>query len=104
MNKLQLRKQALILESDLNRLALRAECQNLRSATGKFRFPGGKANWLLVAAPVAGFLATRWLRPRGAPANRWLSLAKWLPMAYSVWRGYQSFASKKTGAPPPPKP
>ena len=34
MTALQLRKKTLVLESELNRLALQAECERLREATG----------------------------------------------------------------------
>ena len=97
MNNLQLRKQALILESDLNRLTLRTECQNLRLAAGRFARPGRflNTNWLLAVAPVAGFLAVRWFRRRETPASRWLAAFKWLPPLYSLWRAFNSASSRE---------
>jgi hypothetical protein len=57
---LRLRKQTLVLESDLNRMALRSEWEVLRTAgswMGLFgRKEGGAARWPFVVTPLAGVL------------------------------------------------
>ena len=93
MNQLQLRKKTLILESDLNRLMLRGECQNLFNAAARHRLPGFNMRWLFAAAPVAGFLALRLLR-REAHRRRWFAVAKWLPTLYLMWRGFKATSQK----------
>jgi hypothetical protein len=92
LDSLQLRKQALILESELNRIALRAESQNLRSAT---KWVGHATQtcrklppWLLLLAPVAGFLVVRSLRRPASALSRFASMLKWVQPLYSLWRGF----------------
>jgi len=70
MTELQLRKQVLLLESDLNRLALRVECERLTGAgTWAGRLTGIRkavGPWALVLAPLAGVaLAAGLRRPTG---------------------------------------
>lgn len=73
MTALQLRKQTLLLESDLNRLALHAECRHLRNVGGR---AGCGANvrsairpLALLLAPVAGSVAALGLRRSGSGAG-----------------------------------
>jgi hypothetical protein len=58
MTAFKLHKRTLLVESDLNRLALRAEVQHLRAARkwmGFIQHPGRKlAPWALLLAPLAG--------------------------------------------------
>ena len=93
MNALQLRKKTLILESDLNRLMLRGECQNLFAAAERLRMPGLNRKWMIGVAPVAGFLAVRLIRWKSL-RHRWFSVVKWLPSLYLMWRGFKSASSK----------
>ncbi|MBU6400799.1 MAG: hypothetical protein KGS61_10805 [Verrucomicrobia bacterium] len=83
-------KRALVLESELNRFALRLECANLRVVAARF----GQATRLdrrlgpasLVLAAAGGLLlAGRVARSRGR-SNRWLTLLKSLLTLYGVWR------------------
>ena len=63
LTELDLQKQALVLESGLNRLTLQAEVQSLRSATSWVNDVTGAsrelAPLLVVLAPIAGFLMAR---------------------------------------------
>lgn len=92
LSPLALRKQALILESDLNRLALRAELGELRAATawvGEAAQTGRKfAPWLLLLAPVAGFLLVRNLRRSESRLGRLAALLHWVQPLFSLWRGF----------------
>ena len=92
LDPLQLRKQALILESGLNRLTLRAEVQNLRSATAwasdATQTCRTLAPWLLLLAPAAGFLAIRGLRRPESGIGRLAAVLKWVQPLYSLWRGF----------------
>jgi len=66
MTPLKLQKQALVLESDLNRLALHAELRQLRAVRtwANFLKHSGRemAPWALVLAPVGGVVVA--LGPR----------------------------------------
>lgn len=66
MTPLKLQRQALALESDLNRLALRAEFQQLRDArtwAGFMKRSGRElAPWALALAPLFGVVAALGLR------------------------------------------
>lgn len=89
--KLAAEKQALLVESSLNRLALQAEFQNLRSASGWMKTVTGSAGkytpFLLLLAPVAGFLLARGARGSGSWLGRSFTALKWIAPLYGVWRG-----------------
>jgi hypothetical protein len=95
LEQYRLQKQVLILESDLQRIALRAEWNNLRSATAWVNEAAGVGRkvspWLVLLAPVAGFIASRVLGRRRESRSLLLSLAKWIPTVLSLW---QSLARK----------
>jgi hypothetical protein len=84
---LELQKQALLLESGLNRVTLQAEFQSLRSAgawvTGASR---ELAPLMAVLAPLAGFLLVRKSRRSQGWLSRLLALAKWVPPVYRLWK------------------
>ncbi|MGA2175454.1 MAG: hypothetical protein ABSH38_10780 [Verrucomicrobiota bacterium] len=90
MTALQLRKQILLLESDLNRLRLLAECERLREAVGwvsRIREARRQiAPWALVLAPLAGVALALGIRRSGAGGgflSRALGLA---PSLIQLWR------------------
>jgi hypothetical protein len=90
MTALQLRKQILLLESDLNRLRLHAECECLRKAAGWVNCIKDArrqiAPWALVLAPVAGVALALGLRHSGSGGgflSRALGLA---PSLIQLWR------------------
>jgi hypothetical protein len=91
----RLQKQVLIFESNLHRLALRTEWDNLHSATAWMHNAAGIGRkvgpWLLLLAPVAGIFASRVLTHRRGSWRFLLSLARWIPRAFSWWK---SFAGK----------
>jgi len=101
LDKLSLEKQALVLESGLNRLALQAEFQHLRSATGWLREATRGAHeakpLLLVLAPIAGFLLARISRRPDSWSNRVAAALKWIAPLYQLWK---SFSSGRKGAEP----
>ena len=81
------RKQLLIAESDLNRLALRVEHENLRAATAYFDGAvRGFGPWLVPAAAVAGLLAANVLRKRSGTLSKVASLLRWTSPALALWR------------------
>jgi hypothetical protein len=94
LEPLRLQKQALLLESSLNRLTLQAEWQNLRQAGRRLTKPAqafGNVNpWLLFLAPVAGFLAVRSLRRQDSLLSRATSLLKWAAPLYRVWTRFRA--------------
>ena len=95
LEQYRLQKQVLILESDLQRLALRTEWDNLRSATAWMNEAAGIGRkvspWLFMLAPVAGFFASRVLGHRRGSWRFLLSLTRWIPRAFAWWK---SFAGK----------
>lgn len=85
LTELQERKRLLILQADLHRALLRAECVSmherlswLNEARDKMR---SASPWLAVGAVAGGLLA----------ASRWRKLAKWVPTALAAWRWVQKW-------------
>jgi hypothetical protein len=85
----RLRKQALLVESHLNRLAFDAEWQNVRAAaswareiaqTGRTLRP-----WLLLAAPLVGLLPGRGGLGSTGRLGRLLGLLRWVRPLLTVW-------------------
>jgi hypothetical protein len=101
---LALEKQTLVAESGLNRLAVQAELQNLRSATAwvheATRWPHKLGPLLTLLAPLGGFLLTRVSRHPDSWLNRIVTAAKWAAPLYTLWK---SFSTSGT-APEPPEP
>jgi hypothetical protein len=94
--RLRAQKQALVLESTLNRLALQTEAENLRSAASQIAEAAGSLRsvrlfnpFLLILAPVAGFFIVRSLRKNsGSLFDRILSAAKWIQPAIALWKSF----------------
>ncbi len=90
LDKLALERQALLAESSLNRLALQTEFQNLRSAAARVseaaRWPQKAGPLLLVLAPLAGFMLTRFARRPDSWFNRLAAAAKWIGPLYTLWK------------------
>ena len=91
LERLAMQRQALVAESELNRLILQAALQNLASAAGRLtNFTCGKGGPLMmVLGPLAGLLFRRTLQ-RHAPSwlSRAISAAKWVGPLYGLWKGY----------------
>ena len=92
LDKLNLQKQALLLESSLNRAALQADIQRLRSATtwvrGASIVSRGLTPWLTFLAPVAGFLVARRVRRSGSWFGRIVTAAKLAGPLYGLWKRF----------------
>jgi hypothetical protein len=95
---LELQKQALLLESGLNRVALQAEIQRLHSATAWVSDVAGASReltpLLVVLAPLAGFLFARRSRRPDSWLSRVAALAKWVGPLYRLWRSFAARRSK----------
>ena len=102
LEQLRLQKQALVLESSLNRYALRAEYQELRRAaawiSNAARSPRQFTPLLVVLAPLAGFLVARSLRRPESLFKRLVSAAKWIGPLYSLWRSYATLRKREPEA------
>ena len=106
LENFRLQKQALVLQSGLNRLTLRLELQQLRSATawmtGAARAPRQLAPLWIVLAPLAGFFLVRSFRRRPASLlNRLAAAAKWIGPLYKLWQGFSAGRKKGPEAAPP---
>jgi len=90
LDKLAVQKQALLVASSLNRLAIQAEVRNLRAATAWVRAAavGSEqfAPWLLSLTPIAGFLLAKVSRRPDSWLSRVLAAAKWVGPLYGVWK------------------
>jgi hypothetical protein len=98
MTELQLRKKTLLLESDLNRLRLRAELAQLREATDVGAhlkaLPQRLGPWAMALAPLAGIAAAIGLR-RSSPRAGFLQSALALaPELMRLWRTFSSSSEK----------
>ena len=93
MTALQLRKKALLLESNLNRLQLRAEIEQLREAADWTKNLHGLRQrlgpWALALAPLAGVAAALGFRRSAADGS---ILQKTLAIAPALIRLWRAFA------------
>jgi len=78
------RKRLILLQSDLQRAIIRAECIHLRDRFSWIEEAGEKwrtASPLIAAATaIAGFVSIRW-------GHRWL---QWIPAAVTAWKWFQN--------------
>jgi hypothetical protein len=92
LDELRVQKQALVLESSLNRAVLQAEIRSLRSATTWLReassFSRELSPLLTLLAPLAGFLVARGARRWGSWFNRIVTAVKWIGPLYGLWKRY----------------
>jgi hypothetical protein len=99
---LRQRKLALVIESDLNRLALRIDLQNLRAAATPLENVAAAARrirrWLLPLAPLAGLLAARIVRKRSGVLGKLVSLVRWVSLGLAVWRQFSAAGEKSPNA------
>jgi hypothetical protein len=97
------RKQALIIESNLNRIALQIECENLRTATRPLHEIGSAAHrmgpWLLPLAPLAGLLAAGFLRKRSGLLGTLASLLRSVPPVLALWQQFRRATGDRDAGP-----
>ena len=90
LEQLALQKQALLVESNLNRRALVAELGALRLAgtrlSNAIAAPGRLLPVLMGLAPVVGFFTARGLRRPVSFITRVTKLVKWVGPAISLYR------------------
>lgn len=104
--ELELRKRALVIESELNRLALRNDWQQVCEATqwiARVSHWWQQANpWLLLLAPVAGVVtARRVMHGEGGIISRAFGLLKWVRPILGLWRSFMTTPQEKGEANPP---
>lgn len=92
LDQLSLQKQALLLESSLNRAALQAEIRGLHSATTWVREAASVSRelspLLALLAPVAGFLVARGARRSASWFSRIVTAVKWIGPLYGLWKRF----------------
>jgi hypothetical protein len=92
LGRLAQQRKTLVAESDLNRLVLQSEIQNLRKALGWVgeagRWPRKLGPLMLVLAPLAGFLMARGTRRPDSWLNRLTAAAKWMGSLYTLWKAF----------------
>lgn len=85
MTDLAERKRLLVLQADLHRALLRAECATVRGRLNWWHEARNKMRsaspWLAVGAGAVGLLA----------ASGWRKLANWVPVGLAAWRWVQKF-------------
>jgi hypothetical protein len=94
LDKLAIQKQALLVESGMNRLALQAELNSLRSGTTWLSTATGGAgkftSLLPVVASVAGFLLARRARRSGSRLSQAAAVLKWIGPLYGLWQWFSA--------------
>ena len=97
---LELRRRELVLQSTLNRLALRMELHNLQTAlrpadrvVSSVRAAGP---WLMVLAPLAGIIAARGLRGNGSGFSKLIGLLKYLQPILALWKQFKTASGEAT--------
>jgi len=108
LNKLDVQKQTLLVESSLNRLVLRGDWQSLRSSAAWIKAAKGGAGGLLpgmlVLAPLAGFLLARRHGRSGSWLSRATAVARWAARLYDLWTRFSAHRQQAPAAAPPHAP
>jgi len=90
MTALQLRKKMLLMESELNRLALHAECRRLGEAInwpGRLREAQAQvAPWTLLLAPLVGLALALGLRRSSSGTGFWAGALQIAPALVQLAR------------------
>jgi len=107
LRTLEFRRRELVLRSRLNRLAIRVELQNLKTAlrpaeqivsTVRAARP-----WLMVLAPLAGLFAARGLRGNGSVFSKALGVLKWVQPLLLLWKQFRPSDAGQATDPPTPE-
>ena len=97
-------KQALLAESELNRIALQADVQSLHSATAWVNEVTSAsrelAPLLVILAPLAGFFLARGSRRSDSWLSRLMALAKWGAPLYRLWKTFSARRSEREAGTP----
>jgi hypothetical protein len=105
LRTLEFRRRELVLRSTLNRLAIRVELQNLKSALRPAEQIVSSVRaarpWLVVLAPLAGLFAARGLRGTGSVFSRALGALKWVQSLLLLWKQFRPPAAGQAKEPPP---
>ena len=108
LDKLNLQKQALLVESSLNRVALQAEIRSLRSATSWVREATSVSRelgpLLVLLAPLAGFLVARGARRVAFLARPGRHGGQVDRTALRLWKSFSSGRNERRPGSPPPDP
>jgi hypothetical protein len=90
LERLRLQKDLLVLQSDVNRLLLKAECERLRAPQTWLNEAASLARrhplWAAALATAAGMLAVQGLLKSGSVGVGFGRLGKVASMAFSVWK------------------
>lgn len=98
LKALQVRKQELLLESELNRQLLRLDVARLSIEAGKVRRGYGWAQQVWTwAAPLAGFLITR---KRGKAASAFAKGSFLVTALQAGWKAWSAMREARTGPRP----
>ncbi len=102
-NALELRKQLLLLESELNRAAVGEDIARIRESVSHLnplamldRGQGGVSWWMKVA-PVAGLIAGTVALPSSGWIQRGLRFAQLAAAAYPLWKAFTARRSPEDG-------
>ena len=105
---LELRRRELVLQSTINRLAMRAELRNLETALRPAQRIVSSVRaarpWLLVLAPMAGIFAARGLRNNGSGFSKALGILKWIQPLLVLWKQFRSPSAEAAPRTPPAMP
>jgi hypothetical protein len=99
MNDLELRKQALLLESEVQRARLKADLRRLEGSLGWLDSAAALARsarpWLWGGGALAGLLIARALGggARGG-SGRVFRLLRWGQLGFGLWRGYTAWRNR----------
>ena len=90
LERLRLQKDLLVLQSDVNRLLLKAECERLHAPQTWLNEAGILAKrhplWTAVLATATGVLAVQGLRKPGGMMGGLGRLGKMASLAFTVWK------------------
>ena len=105
LKQLELRRRELVLQSSLNRLAVRTELRNLRASIEPVQRVAASVRsvrpWLTLLAPLAGMLISRRAKSNGSIVSKAFGILKWTQALIGIVR---QFKAHSNGAASEPKP
>jgi hypothetical protein len=98
LKDLERRRRELVLQSTLNRLMIRAELRNVKTALRPVEQIVGSVRalrpWLFVLAPLTGILAGRSLRNNGSGFSKAIGVLKWLHSLLALWKQFRPASTR----------